>query len=154
MIDVEFVSELLLLTMHGVTNKKDLLDIFYAKYDEELPDEVRYETDFNTALNLFWSIVQDSPNSSYKTRSNFYSIFGACLTYYRETGRRSFRNPQTVSNQLSEFFDKVRANEFLDDNPEIERYSEAVTRAASDKNRRVERERILIKIIRDSEVSA
>jgi len=70
MLDVEFIGELLVLVIHGVSNKKDLLDNFYAQFDEELPGESDYETQFTTALNLIWSIYDPGNKFLFKTKSN------------------------------------------------------------------------------------
>ncbi|MCB1099364.1 MAG: DUF262 domain-containing protein, partial [Verrucomicrobiae bacterium] len=37
MSDVEFISELLILTIQGISNKKDLVESYYARFEEELP---------------------------------------------------------------------------------------------------------------------
>ena len=43
MLDIEYVSELLVRQIAGVSNKKDLLDDFYVQFDEEFPMEAAYE---------------------------------------------------------------------------------------------------------------
>lgn len=143
MIDVEFVGELLVLLIQGVSNKKDLLDDFYARFDEELPNESEYESEFTTALNLMWSIYDNEHKALFKAKSNFFSLFGTMLRYYRTTGRRSFGNPQVVQDALVSLMSAARAQEFDDGAPEIEEYADAVSRAASDKGRRARREQIL-----------
>ena len=150
MIDVEFASELLLLHVEGVTNKKDLLDEAYGRFEEEFPREADYESEFNATLNLLLSLLNPSNKSSISTRSNFYSLYGACLRYYRETGNRTFRNPQNVCAALSELFHKVKAHETANWH-EAEQYFEAVSRAASDRGRRFAREEILYHLLKSSD---
>ena len=41
MLDVEFVSELFILTMHGIQDGKASLDRYYAAYDDEIPRKSR-----------------------------------------------------------------------------------------------------------------
>ena len=79
MSDVEFVSELLILTIQGITNKKDLIDTYYARFEEELPGEADYESRFSSALTLLWSIFDPANKMVFKTRSNFYTLFGCML---------------------------------------------------------------------------
>lgn len=143
MLDVEFIGELLVLVIHGISNKKDLLDSFYAQFDEELPGESDYETQFTTALNLIWSIYDPGNKLLFKTKSNFYTIFGCMLRYFRETGNRSFPNPQRVKQAVVELINQARNQQFDEEQPDIEEYADAVSRAASDRGRRIRREEIL-----------
>ncbi|MBW9271325.1 MAG: DUF262 domain-containing protein [Candidatus Thiodiazotropha sp. (ex. Lucinisca nassula)] len=143
MLDVEFIGELLVLVIHGISNKKDLLDSFYAQYDEEFPGEADYETLFTTALGLFWSIYETNNRVLFKTKSNFYTLFGCMIKYFKATGNRSFINPHQVQQTIIELIDKARNQEFDDNHPEIEEYADAVSRAASDRGRRIRREDIL-----------
>lgn len=147
MSDVEFVGELLVLTMQGVTNKKDLLDVYYARYEEELPSETDHESRFGSALTLLWSIYDPENKMVFKTRSNFYTLFGCMLRYHDITGRNSFKSPRAVSGDLVTFINQARNQEFNAADPEIEEYANAVVRAASDRARRARRAEILWKII-------
>ncbi|MDH5561533.1 MAG: DUF262 domain-containing protein [Deltaproteobacteria bacterium] len=143
MLDVEYAGELLVLLIHGISNKKDLLDVYYAQYEEELPNEADFESQFITALNLIWSIYDVENRVILKTKSNFYTIFGCMLRYMKITGSRSFPNPQRVKNAVFELILSARNQHFDDQRPEIEEYADAVSRAASDRGRRVRREEIL-----------
>jgi hypothetical protein len=143
MLDVEFIGELLVLVIHGISNKKDLLDDFYAQFDEELPGEADYETLFTTALGLFWSIYDSNNRMLFKTKSNFYTLFGCMIRYFKTTGNRSFTNPQRVQEAVIDLLEKARNQDFDDTNPEIEEYADAVSRAASDRGRRIRREEII-----------
>lgn len=143
MLDVEFVSELALRQVSGITNKKDLLEDHYAAFEEEFPSESEYETEFTTALTLIWSIYDEDNKAAYKTRGNFYSIFGCFIEYFRKTGKKAFNNPQGVKEEISNFLSKVRSRDFDDENPIIEEYQDAVSRASSDRSRRARREKII-----------
>lgn len=147
MLDVEFASELLLLTVEGITNKKDLVDAAYANFEEEFPQEAEYENDFDSAIALLRSLITDDNKTPAKTKSNFYSLYGACLRYYREARRAAFRRSDGVAAALTDLLTSVRANDLEGKPPTYAEYFEAVTRAASDKGRRVARERILYDLI-------
>jgi len=147
MLDVEFASELLLLTVEGVTNKKDLLDDAYANFEEDFPQEAEYEDDFDSAIGLVRTLITDENKTPAKTKSNFYSLYGACLRHHRTTGRTAFRQPDAIAASLTDLLVSVRGND-LEGKPEsYAEYFEAVTRAASDKARRSEREQILFDLI-------
>jgi hypothetical protein len=150
MIDVEFASELLLLTVEGVTNKKDLLEATYAAYEEEFPREAEFEEQANAAINLIHSLVRPENMTSIKTKSNFYSLFGACLKYYRNTGRATFSKADAVADSITDILLSARSGD-LGEKPIYEEYFDAVTRAASDKGRRAQRQEILVRLIADAE---
>ena len=147
MLDIEYVSELLILEIFGITNKKDLLESSYINYDEDFPLETEYEEDFNIIINLIRSLITDETKALFKTKSNFYSLFGSSLQFYKTTNKTQFDNPRNVGGALFDIINAAKLNEFDDDRPEIEAYSDAVSRAASDKSRRVRRQDILVNAI-------
>ncbi len=147
MIDVEFASELLLLTVEGVTNKKDMLEGAYAAYEEEFPRESEYEEESDAAINLVHSLVRTDNRTPIKTKSNFYSLYGACLNYYRDCGRATFKRADEVADAVSDLLLAARSGELEGKPTQYEKYYDAVTRAASDKGRRVCREKVLSDII-------
>ncbi|SDX02934.1 Protein of unknown function DUF262 [Alicyclobacillus hesperidum] len=152
--DIEFVSELLVLVMGGVQNKKDFLEDYYAANNEEFPDEARYLLEFRTSINLLQQITTEENQSLFKTKSNFYSLFGGCVRYYRTYKRTTFRNPSEIAAQLTDLLQKARnfrTQEISDGT--ISDYYEAVSRAASDKQRRARREDIIYNIIQEVEGS-
>lgn len=151
MLDVEFVSELLILAIQGVTNKKDLVDSYYARYDEELPGEADYEKRFSSALTLLLSIFDPNNKMVFKSKSNFYSIFGCMVKYNALTHKNSLENARAVGTSLVEFINNARNQDFDSDTPDIEAYADAVSRAASDRTRRARREEILLNLIGDIE---
>ncbi|MCG8669072.1 MAG: DUF262 domain-containing protein [Pseudomonadales bacterium] len=151
MIDIEFVSELLLREVFGITNKKDMLENAYLNFNEEFPLESDYEETFNIIINLIRSISFKDNQTFFKTKSNFYSIFGACLRFNEETESTQFSNPKQVANSLLDIISRAKAGEYSDDRPEIEEYSDSVSRAASDKSRRFKREDILYSVIKEAE---
>lgn len=151
MLDIEYVSELLVRQIAGISNKKDLLEDFYAEFDEEFPMEATYEDEFNVGINLARSVISTENQAIFKSKGNFYSLFGVCIDYFRKTKRNQFSNMLEVERQISQLVIRARANDFDKNIPDIQTYSEVSTRSTSDKSRRVERERILLSIIRNIE---
>jgi hypothetical protein len=147
MLDVEFASELLLLTIEGTTNKKDMLDDAYFEYEEDFPQEAQFESDFNAAMALVRSLLLEEARIAFRTKSNFYSIYGACLRYFRQTGRTAFRHTDRVAAALTALLMAVKTGQVEGKPPEYHVYFEAVTRAASDKGRRQAREDILFDLL-------
>jgi Protein of unknown function DUF262 len=151
MLDVEFASELLMLVVEGVTNKKDLLDDLYMQFEEDFPREADFESDFNATMSLVRSLLVEDAQIAFRTKSNFYSIFGACLRYYRMSKRTSFKRTDAVAAAIDDILSSVRAGQLETKAATYAEYSEAVTRAASDKGRRQRREDILFDIINGAE---
>jgi uncharacterized protein with ParB-like and HNH nuclease domain len=149
MLDVEYASELLLLTMYGITNKKDMLDSVYANYEEELPREAELEEEFNISISLLRSLTTNDNKSQVKKKSNFYTIYGSCLRYFRKNGRASFRRADDISNAITALLSVNHLDEAETYPSYFRRYFDAVTRAASDKGRRVERENIMYELIKN-----
>lgn len=78
MLEVEFVSELLILIMAGLQDKKTSIDKFYADYDEEFPDRQAIERRFRTTMDELADAVGDIlPRSEFRRIPPFYSLFGA-----------------------------------------------------------------------------
>lgn len=153
MLDVEFASELLLLNVEGVTNKKDLVDDAYQRFEAEFPEEVRFESEFAAAITLLRSIIRPASITAIKTRSNFFSMYGACLRYYRKTNRIAFHNVDELAELFQDLLVSVRGGDLAGKPVWYESYRDAVSRAASDRARRAERENILASIISEVEGS-
>lgn len=151
MLDVEFASELLVLVVEGVTNKKDLLDDFYFMYEEDFPREAEFESDFNATMALVRSLLVEDAQIAFRSKSNFYSIFGACLRYYRSTKRTSFKKADTVAANIDGLLTAARTGQLEGKPPEFADYADAVARAASDKGRRQRREDIIFRLIQAGE---
>lgn len=151
--DIEFVSELLLLIVEGVTNKKDLLDTVYLRYEEDFPQEAEHELEFNSVIQMINAITDDGNAALIKTKSNFYTVFGACLRQYRLSKKAYFINVQAVKSELTRVLSGAKTFDAQanGNDPEIVEYYNAVSRAASDKARRVQREEILFALIKKAE---
>jgi hypothetical protein len=149
MLDVEFASELLLLTVEGVTNKKDMLEDAYLRFETEFPDEARFEYEFNAAISLLKTLVTPGNTTTIKTKSNFYSVYGACLRYLREMQRASFANVTAVQQAMTELLDAARSGDVANKPAYFAEYTDAVSRAASDRGRRARREEILFGLIQE-----
>ncbi len=147
MVDVEFASELLLIAILGITNKKDMIDPTYAEYEEEFPGEAEYVAAVETTLSLVRSVMSDDNKAVIRTRSNFYSVFGACLRYHRIFHRAAFHRSDAVSAHLSEILLSAKSGDLATMSPVYAEYFEAVSRAASDRGRRIRREEILFNLI-------
>lgn len=147
MVDVEFASELLVVAIMGITNKKDMIDPMYAEYEEEFPGEVEYVAAVETTLSLMRSVTSENNKAGIRTRSNFYSVFGACLRYHKMFNRAAFYRTDAVSANLSSILLSAKNADVANMSPVVAEYFEAVSRASSDRGRRIRREDILFNLI-------
>lgn len=76
--DVEFVSELMVLTIDGIVDgASDVLDRYYAKFADGEPDVESHLRDFNDTLDLIEAIPIDWKRTRWNNMTDFYGLWGA-----------------------------------------------------------------------------
>lgn len=76
--EVELTSELLVLEMAGLQDKKSSLNTFYADHDAEFVDRQLYEDRFRSVIDVIEQAVGNSLSSTpFRRRALFYTLFGA-----------------------------------------------------------------------------
>jgi len=81
MLDIEYVSELFLLTMHGVQEGKEYLDTYYAGYDDEIPDAERNRRRYENVKSLVAELWAHFDAERLNNLADFYSLWAACLVF-------------------------------------------------------------------------
>lgn len=147
MLDVEFISELVIAFLHGPQNKKANLDRFYQAYEEEFPKEREARTAFRKALDEVFFVLPDIERSRWKKKSDFYSLFLAFAERYEQIPFASDVR-EKLSARLTDFAHQI--DDFVSDTNgdrqharDVRAYGNAVEKAASDLANRRERKRIL-----------
>ena len=82
MLDVEYISELAISGLHGLQNKKDNLDKYYALYEEEFEEEHELIELFDTVNNELLKILPDISNTRWSKKSDFYTIFNLFAKHF------------------------------------------------------------------------
>jgi hypothetical protein len=80
----EFVSEIFLLTMHGVLDgtQSKVLDKYYKDYDDEIPDKDISLRRYKTVMRIIEDLGEDFIRTSrYKNFSDFYSLWASLLPF-------------------------------------------------------------------------
>lgn len=78
MLDVEYVSEIYLLTMHGVLDgNPSVLDEYYSEYDEEIPSQEDTDARYYGALE--WLDQINLQGTRWTNLGDFYSLWAAVL---------------------------------------------------------------------------
>jgi hypothetical protein len=81
MLDRDLVEELVVLSLCGITDKKEQVDRMYSKGVDE-SEESKATSDFEFAINVFKSFESIKPISKtrYRQRNDFYTLFGYIIS--------------------------------------------------------------------------
>jgi hypothetical protein len=152
MLDIEFMAELLVGIMHGPQNKKLGLDGFFQSYENGTPDKQRWLGRFETARATTAALVEDLARSRWSGRSDYYSLFLAVeeLLEFKTLSKKGLLGARkvlrvfgaSVTRRLSKAGASAKASR------DVRQYALAVEKAASDRDRRVIRQRILTALLR------
>lgn len=78
MLEVELVSELMIVEIDGLQDKKKSINTFYDRFDQEFRDRSRVEERFRATIDVISSHLHDIlGNSEFRRTPLFYSLFGA-----------------------------------------------------------------------------
>ncbi|MEU4530026.1 DUF262 domain-containing protein [Micromonospora ureilytica] len=77
MLDIEYVSELVVAALYGVQNKKDRLDRMYADFESEFPDREEVEEKFEKVLTQLSLLFEWPTNLRWSRKVDFYTLFVA-----------------------------------------------------------------------------
>ncbi len=78
--DIEFISEIFLLTMHGILEgKAEVLDKYYAEYDEGLPDEETHRENYELCKSYILGLNLPFKGWRFSNNADFYSLWAAIL---------------------------------------------------------------------------
>jgi len=82
--DVEFVSEIFLLTMHGVLDgtQGTLIDNYYRDYEPGIPDKDKHMRRYRICIRMFEDLgIERIRASRFSNFSDFYSLWAALLEF-------------------------------------------------------------------------
>lgn len=75
MLDVEFISELTIASIHGVQNKKLTLDKYYEMYEDEFPERGDTRFTFDIVNREIASLLPTNSKTRWAKKTDFYSLF-------------------------------------------------------------------------------
>ncbi|MGD0887200.1 MAG: DUF262 domain-containing protein [Thermodesulfovibrionales bacterium] len=152
MLDVEFISEVVVALLHGLQNKKETLDDWYQAYEREYPQKNSIEAIVPIVLGELLGIMPELEKTRWRKKSDFYSLFVALAQH---AGLMPFsRDARTeIRKRLLAFASQVDTFLGDPDTPDIpegaKKYAIAVERAASDLANRRERETQILTLLKD-----
>jgi hypothetical protein len=151
--DVEFISELLLLTMRGVEEfSQDAFDDAYAEYDEEVPNADQTRRRFADTKQMIYAIDQHLAlaKTRYSNFTDFYTLWSALLDV-------PIRDAAATAEALREFereLDSSAAASGIAGNVQteisrrVERYAHAARGGATHRRERADRREVLIEVLK------
>jgi len=150
MLDVEYVSELAIAIIHGVQNKKDSLEKWYAAYESEYEDSSVVESTFRAVAGEIGKVLPEIGATRWRKKSDFYTLF-VFLADRSDKLPLSREQRATCSDKLLELERAVtsllREDHDLEGEEDagdaVRAYALNVSRAASDLNSRRRRAKAL-----------
>jgi Protein of unknown function DUF262. len=141
--DIEYVSEIFLVVMHGITDGRDHLDGYYAEYDDDIPDLDSNRRKYEVCKNLIANLnLYKTPR--YKNLADLYSLWSAMAKLYDENGGSLEIDIEETRQNLLQFADKIR-EELSDEQAQV--YAWAVRQASNSIKSRQTREDTLKRLI-------
>lgn len=142
MLDIEYVSEIFLVVIHGIKDGRDHLDGYYAWYDEEIPNveenRRKYEVCKSAIANL------DIFRTRYRNLADLYSLWSAMSKLYDENDGRLELDIGKTRENLMDFAQKIREDV---EEQQVQDYRLAVIQASNSIRSRQVRENILKTLI-------
>ncbi len=142
MLDVEFVSELLIGLLAGPLDKKKGLDDYYSDYDDLFPDRDLWESRFRQTRDLTAAVLGGTFNG-WNSKTEYYSLFLACGRLVIDERVPSPTELEDIIARLKGFrkvADVAKRRDSKESVPEyVADYADAVTRASTDLARRLHR---------------
>lgn len=141
MLDVEFISELAILLIHGPQNKKQSLDKWYVTYEKDFDEHDDLVAAFASITGELGQVIPDIRSTRWRKRSDFYTLFGvlseARSRFPLDKKSRSMLGKLLVlfAKQVDMYlaFEKAQELKELAKLPKhVRKYAQAVQRAASD----------------------
>jgi hypothetical protein len=80
MLDIQFISEIFILTMHGVQDGDGSIDVYYSEYEEEIPDERQHRRLLNQIKSVIERLQAEDgliKNTRYGNLADLYSLWAA-----------------------------------------------------------------------------
>lgn len=146
MADVEFVSEVFLLTMHGILDgSASVIDDYYAAYDEEIPDEDRHRRQYEATKKAVMGMGANFfVTTRFRNLEDFYSLWSA---FRLLPGKASTIDYEKTRRKLVAFAKKVddipQSDQPADTSTDAARYSNAIRQGSNKKANRELRADIL-----------
>ena len=106
MLDIEYVSEIFLVVMHGIKDGREHLDGYYAVYDDGIPDLERNRRKYEVCKTLIAEL--DIYKERYRNLADQYSLWSAMSKLYDEHSDSLEIDIERTRENLLQFAPKVK----------------------------------------------
>ncbi|MBA7702393.1 hypothetical protein ES703_111160 [subsurface metagenome] len=142
MLDIEYVSEIFLVVMHGIKDGRDHLDEYYAEYDDEIPNLEENRRKYEVCKNSIANLNLYKPR--YSNLADLYSLWSTMAKLYEENGHKLEINFEETRENLLVLAQDIRADA---EEQLVQDYKLAVLQASNSIKSRQIREDILKTLI-------
>jgi 5-methylcytosine-specific restriction endonuclease McrA len=153
MVDIEYISEILIAMLHGVQTKdQDAIDGFYKMYDDQFAEKEKIRKEFISVRNKLEEIMGDLRPTRWNNKPEFYSLFLAFNELIREYSIPSARY-DAIRDALCKFASEVDNAIHSSDrgashsNQQIVDFVSATISQTTDKEKRLRRIRIIRELV-------
>lgn len=145
MTDIEYVSDIYVLSAFGIPEGTDYLDEFYATFDEEIPNESDADERYYYTLDFLKAVNAVLPLKKVRLRNlaDFYSLWAAVIRLHEECD--SLPSAREVADRLVVFLDAL-GNETP--HPDAVEYLDAVRQGSNKRANRELRAKLIFEAIR------
>jgi hypothetical protein len=153
MLDVEFMSELLIGVMHGPQGgSPKIIDEYYKQYEDyedEFPEQQRVERLFNEVLKQIQIILPEIKETRWGNKTDFYTLFVSLASFLRtsELPQGKLKETRKALDRFAKEIDRRLADEEATVSRTVIDYVRAVEKGANDKKRRADRQAAMIAVI-------
>ncbi len=125
MLDIEYVSEIFVLTMRGIQDGKAILDQVYADFDDEIPDVDKHRRLYDQCKSFISDLWPHLETDRFRNLADFYSLWAATLKFVDKIRDLDI---EATARKLSDFANLVRSTPTP---PEAQEYLVAATQGSS-----------------------
>jgi len=151
--DVEFVSELVIGTLHGPQGGSAAdIDAYYAQYedyDDEFPGQKESQLLFEETFKTVRALMPDIKETRWSNKTDFYTLFVAVASLLRNRRPRAGK-VQAARRVLLKLADEVYTR-LADEHAKVSKnaiaYARAVEKGANDKARRAQRNTVVSSVL-------
>ncbi|MBI3851351.1 MAG: DUF262 domain-containing protein [Verrucomicrobia bacterium] len=151
--DVEFVSELMIGTLHGPQGgSAAVLDEYYRQYEDyedEFPEQRKGHRLFDRTLEMIQKVLPDIKATRWSNKTDFYTLFIAAASLLRshDFSEKKRTNVRKALNEFEAEVDARLADEDAKASDGAVNYVRAVEKGANDKPRRAVRHAVMVEIL-------
>ena len=124
MLDIEYVSEIFILTMIGVQDGKAYLDQVYADYEEDIPNLEAHRRSYEKCKTFMTGLWVHLTTDRFRNLADFYSLWAAIAS----VGSLENIDLRTTGERLSEFANSIRE---ASANEDAQRYLVSATQGSN-----------------------